>query len=125
MDLIHTLDGITRGVMVVSTLGWAIITVRILWLSRVKDVHKPSAEVFLPVIMAIAGILWSISDALVWADMQHMNIRVSNFSVWTRVLAGITVAAATIRFAKLSGYLTTELTTRRVVNGVLEHKDDH
>lgn len=120
MDFAHALDGVTRGVMVVSTIGWGVITCRVLWLSRVANVHKPSAEILLPILMSIAGILWAFSDAMAWADMQAANIRVSNLSVLTRILAGATVAVATIRFAKLSGYLTTELTTRRLVNGALE-----
>lgn len=124
MDWTHTLDGATRGTMVVSSIGWAVITYRVLWLSRVKGSHRASAEVILPIIMSIAGILWAISDAMSWADMKSAGFQVSSLSVWTRVLAGVAVAAATIRFAKLSGYLTTELTTRRLVNGALDHKED-
>lgn len=124
MDWTHTLDGATRGTMVVSSIGWAVITYRVLWLSRVKGSHHASAEVILPIIMSIGSILWSISDALAWADMQAAGIQVSASSVWTRVAACITVAASTLRFAKFSGYLTTELTTRRIVDGALEHQQE-
>lgn len=118
----HALDGIVRAVMLVSGAGWAVITFRLLWRARVRGVLRPSGEIALPIIMAIGAVLWALSDAMAWADMEVQQIRVSTLTVAARIAAGITVTAATLRFAWLSSYLETELVAHRVVDAALDRR---
>lgn len=122
MDVMHALDGTTRGVMLVSGIGWAVITFRLLWRARLAGTNRQSGEVALPIVMSIAAVLWSLADAMAWADMESQSARISTLSVAVRIAAGVAVAASTLRFAWLSSYLETELLTHRIVDAALDTK---